>query len=421
MAARVGLVLVGAELLEGRARDANGAWLAREVTARGATLACWSVVGDEEAGIVAALRAAAGQAPLVVVGGGLGPTEDDRTRAGVAAALGVPLVEDAGAWEAIQQALARRSRPALDMQRRQAQVPQGAGWLRNPTGIAPGLCARLGSSEVLVLPGVPSEFREMAAREVLPRVEALPGRVDTALEMVLTVGLPETEVARRLGDLATSSEPVLGWYPHHGEVEVSVRAHGEGAAQRAREVADEVRRRVGDSVLDAPPGGRTQDAVLALLRARRLTLATAESITGGLVAEMLTGVPGASEVLRAGWVAYSEQAKQRELGVPGALLAGPPGAVSAEVAVAMAEGARTRAGTDLALATTGVAGPGPWQGPAGSVAAGTAYVAVAQAGQPSRVLTLRAPLERSLVRRRTALLALDLLRRAVMGLPDPQG
>lgn len=420
MAARVGLVLVGAELLEGRARDGNGAWLAREVTARGATLGPWSVVGDDEAAIAAAVQAAAAAAPLVVVSGGLGPTEDDRTRGGLAAALGVGLEEDAGAWQAVQQALARRGRTVLEIQRRQALVPRGARWLPNATGIAPGLWARVGASEVLVLPGVPSEFQEMAAREVLPRVAALPGCVETALEMVLTVGLPETEVARRLGELSAAAEPALGWYPHHGEVEVSVRAHGPGAAARARATADEVRRRVGDAVLEAPPGGRTQHAVLALLAARGLTLATAESLTGGLVAEMLTGVAGASAVLRAGWVAYSEEAKQRELGVPVALLA-REGAVSAAVAAAMAEGARARAGTALALSTTGVAGPGPWTGPAGPVPAGTAFVAVAQAGQPTRVARLVAPAERALVRRRAALLALDLLRRAVVGLPDPQG
>ncbi|MFM8981100.1 MAG: nicotinamide-nucleotide amidohydrolase family protein [Planctomycetia bacterium] len=135
---------------------------------------------------------------------------------------------------------------------------------------------------------------------------------------------------------------------------------------------------------------------------------------------MLTQVPGASAVLRAGWVAYHEEAKQRDLGVPAALLA-REGAVSAAVAAAMAEGARMRAGTALGLSTTGVAGPGPWTGPAGAVAAGTAFVAVAQAGQPTRVARLVAPLERELVRRRAALLALDLLRRAVVGLPDPQG
>ncbi|MFM8979714.1 MAG: competence/damage-inducible protein A, partial [Planctomycetia bacterium] len=249
MAARVGLVLVGAELLEGRARDGNGAWLAREVTARGATLGPGRVVGADEAEIAAAVRAAAAAAPLVVASGGLGPTEDDRTRGGLAAALGVGLAHDEGAWQAVQQALARRGRRVLEVQRRQALVPQGARWLPNATGIAPGLWARVGTSEVLVLPGVPSEFQEMAAREVLPRVAALPGCVETALEIVLTVGLPETEVARRLGALASSAEPVLGWYPHHGEVEVSVRAHGPGAAQRARAAADEVRRRVSDSAV----------------------------------------------------------------------------------------------------------------------------------------------------------------------------
>ena len=364
MTLAVGLVLVGAELVEGRTRDGNGAWLARRITEEGAGVAPWSVVPDDEASIAEAVRAAARHAPLVLVSGGLGPTEDDRTRAALAQAAGVELAEDPEAWAFVQAVLARRGRSVLPAQRRQALVPVGGRWLPNPVGIAPALAVRVGTSEVLALPGVPQELEALFDSEVLPRLRALPGREPTHVEMVLTVGLPETEVARRLGALATSVEPSLGWYPHHGEVEVSVRAHGPDAALRARAAADEVRRLVGDAALDAPAGGRTQHAVLALLRARGITLATAESLTGGLVAQMLTQIPGASDVLRAGYVAYHDDAKRRDLGVPADLLA-RHGALSAEVAGAMAEGARARAGTEAALATTGVAGPADVGGPGG--------------------------------------------------------
>jgi nicotinamide-nucleotide amidase len=413
----VGLVLVGAELVEGRTRDGNGAWLARRVTEEGARLAPWTVVPDDEDAIAAAIRAAAATAQLVLVSGGLGPTEDDRTRAGLARAAGVGLVEDPGAWAFVLAVLERRGRSVLPAQRRQALVPEGGRWLANPVGIAPALAVRVGACDVVALPGVPQELEALYESEVLPRVRALPGREATGLEMVLTVGLPETEVARRLGALATSKEPSLGWYPHQGEVEVSVRTHGPDALERARATAQEVRRLVGDAALDAPAGTRTQHAVLGLLRSRGVTLATAESLTGGLVAQMLTQVPGASDVLRAGFVAYHDDAKRRDLGVPAELLE-RHGALSAEVAVAMAEGARRRAGTDAALATTGVAGPADVRGPAGRVPAGTFFVAAALEGAPTRVVRHDVPLERTVVQRRAALAALDLLRRLLLGLPD---
>ncbi len=420
MTAAVGLVLVGAELVEGRAKDDNGAWLARRITEEGGSLVCWTVVADVEKEIAAAVEDAAARCALVFLSGGLGPTEDDRTRAGLARAAGVPLVEDPGAWSFVVEALTRRGREVLPAQRRQALLPQGSRWLPNPVGIAPALSVRVGASEVLALPGVPQELKALFEVEGLPRLRALPGRVPTALELLLTVGLPETEVARRLGDLALSREPAIGWYPHQGEVEVSIRAHGSGAAERARGAAVRARGLLGDCLLDVAPGERIEHALLALLRARGWKVATAESITGGLVARMLTRVAGASEVFSAGFVTYDDGAKQRDLGVSPDLLR-RCGAVSAEVAVAMAEGARARAGTACALSTTGVAGPGDQPGPAGPVLAGTAFVAAAVGGRAVRVERVFVPLSRELVQRRVAVAALDLLRRSVLSLASAPG
>ena len=155
MTLAVGLVLVGAELVEGRTRDGNGAWLARRITEEGAGVAPWSVVPDDEGAIAEAVRAAARHAPLVLLSGGLGPTEDDRTRAALAGAAGVALSEDPEAWAFVQAVLARRGRSVLPAQRRQALVPVGGRWLPNPVGIAPALAVRVGTSEVLALPGVP--------------------------------------------------------------------------------------------------------------------------------------------------------------------------------------------------------------------------------------------------------------------------
>jgi nicotinamide-nucleotide amidase len=415
VSAAVGLVLVGAELVEGRALDENGAWMARRITESGARVLRWAAVSDDEEAIAGAVRESAAVAPLVLVSGGLGPTDDDRTRSGLARAAGVPLVEDAAAWAWIEGVFRARGRVPKAVQRRQAQVPKGARWLANPVGTAPALEVRVGGATVLAFPGVPVELRALFEAEALPRIRALPGLVPTALRLLATAGLPETDVAERLGDLRSDPGLVVGWYPHQGEVEVSLRAHGPGCeevAERARRVALE---RLGDAVLDAGPGERIEHAVVRLLRARGLRLTSAESVTGGLVARMLTAVPGASEVFPGGYVTYSNQAKVRELGVP-VLLLREQGPVSEPVVRAMAEGALRRAEVDAALATTGVAGPGDLAtAGAAPVPAGTAYVAVALRDRPTEALRLSLPLPRELFQRRVAVEALDRLRRAVLG------
>lgn len=410
--AGVALLLVGDELVEGRAQDGNGAWLARRLADEGAHLARWAVVGDAPVAIAAALHEAAAVAALVVVSGGLGPTEDDRTRAGLALAAGVDLVEDPQAWAWIEGVFRRRGREPQPVQRRQALVPRGARWLENPVGTAPGLDVRVGEARVLAFPGVPEEFQALVHGQVVPRVRDLPGRVPTALRLVATAGLPETEVADRLGDLVGRPDLVVGWYPHQGEVEVSLRTSGTGCEERADGALASARERLGEAVLDVAPGERIEHAVVRLLLARGLRLATAESVTGGLLARLLTGVPGASAVYPAGFVTYSDEAKVRDLGVPEALLA-RHGAVSAEVAGAMAEGALRRAGVDVAVATTGVAGPGDLE-VTGSppVPQGTVFVAFTLGG-PARSSRLRLPLPRALVQRRAAVEALDRLRRGL--------
>lgn len=415
--AAVAIVLVGSELTEGRTRDGNGAWMARRITEEGARVARWSVVADEEAALAEAVREAAVAAPLVLLSGGLGPTDDDRTRAALALALGTDLVEDAGAWAFIEGVFERRGRQPKPIQRRQALVPRGGRWLPNPVGTAPALALTLGACTVLAFPGVPEELVALFEAEALPRIRALPGRRSTALATLCTAGLPETEVAERLGDLTADPDLSIGWYPHQGEVEVSLRADGPGCQERVERARAAAVQRLGPAVLDVAAGGRVEDAVVGLFKARGMRLSVAESITGGLVARMLTRVPGASDVFPGGYVTYSDEAKARDLDLDPALLA-LHGAVSAPVAQAMAEGARRRAGVQAAVATTGVAGPGGRTDPRGApLPAGTAFVAVALAGQPARVVRLALPLPRELVQRRVAVEALDRLRRAVLETP----
>jgi nicotinamide-nucleotide amidase len=410
----VAIVLVGDELIEGRAADSNGTWAARRLTEAGAEVQGIATVGDDPAAIARAVAGAAALADAVLVSGGLGPTDDDVTREGIAEAAGAPLVEDAGAWAAVEASFRRRGRVAAPVQRRQALVPRGASWLENPTGTAPGLRVVVAGRPVFALPGVPTEMRDLFDRHVLPALRGLARLEPVEVRRVRTAGLPEAEVAALLGNLGPAGGARVGYYPHGGEVEVVLFARGADAALRADRAEAEARRRLGDAAFAVPPGGAIEDAVVAMLRDRHLGVTTAESVTGGLVARMITSVAGASDVFPGGWVVYSDAAKRGSLGVPADLLA-RHGAVSPEVARAMAEGARARAGTAAALATTGAAGPGDlaWAGGA-PIPEGTVLVALALESRPTEVHAERFGPPRGTVQRRGAVAALDCLRRALL-------
>ena len=405
---RLAIVLVGDELISGRRRDTNGAWLAEQLFARGVELTGIHVVGDGIAAIAGAVRAAAGQAELVVVGGGLGPTPDDRTREGLARAAGVPLAHDEEAHAAITATLATRGRTPTEASVRQALVPEGGRWLPNPVGIAPGLALGVDGARVFAFPGVPREWRALCEAHVLaPLTAGAAAHVST----VWVAGIPEGEIMERIGDLPALRVVELASYPHDGEIELRFRATGDERVARAEAAREAVVARLGPAAFDPPPGGRIEHVVVGALVARGLRLATAESITGGLIARMLTAVPGASAVFPVGWVVYETAQKSAQLGVDAGLIA-EHGVVSETVAVAMAEAALARADADLALATTGTAGPDPLlQAGHAPVPPGRVHVALARRGGAPRTLTLTLPLERTLVQRHAAVRALDLVRR----------
>jgi nicotinamide-nucleotide amidase len=408
---RVHLVVVGDEILDGRTVDSNAAHAARTLFERGARVTGIRAVGDDPAVIAAALSDAAAAADLVLVSGGLGPTEDDRTREGLARAMGVPVVEDAAARALVAAALERRGRPYSAAHARMALLPRGARAVENPAGTAPAVDARLGASRVLLLPGVPAEFRallEPLALAALREAGALP---ETAACSVFVAGRVEADVGAAVRDLMRADEPRVGSYPAEGEVELRIVARGAGAAARAGAVAAEIRRRLGADVVGEEPLART---VVATLRARGLRVTAAESVTGGLVASLLTDVPGASEVFPGSFVAYSDAFKRDALGVSPDALA-REGAVSEAVARAMAEGALARSGADVALATTGSAGPDPAPSPTGPVEPGTVHLACAVRGAPTlHARTRLSGTSREQVRRRAAKALLDLLRRALL-------
>jgi len=402
---RVAILAVGDELTAGELVDTNSAWLARQVRARGHLVTGFAVVGDELPAIRDAVLAALREAELLLVTGGLGPTGDDITRDGVAAALGLGLAERPELVERLAAFYAARNIPLNAGSRRQAEMPAGATVLENSVGTAPGFLLHRDGRAVACFPGVPAELQVMAP----PLLDAqLPAGAGLTRTLHLC-GLAESELGEQLKDLmdhvrAQRHDARLGITAKQGVLTIALR----GTDTRAVAALEtEVRARVGTLIFGA--GEETlASAVVSLLARRREAVTTAESCTGGLLAGALTSVPGSSEVFHEGVVVYANAAKTARLGVPEALLAAH-GAVSEPVALAMARGARERAGATHALAVTGIAGPG-----GGTAAKPVGTVCFAVAGPDGeRALTRHWTAARDEVRGRAVNLALELLRRRI--------
>lgn len=374
-----------------------------------------AVVPDEEAVMEETLRAALARCRFVFVCGGLGPTTDDITRFVAARVLGTSLVEDGPSLAGIESRFRSRAMEMPEVNRRQALIPQGAIPLRNPVGTAPGVLAHAdGGAWLVLLPGPPSELSSMFDAEVKPWLSRVTGLADGRLQETLGVsGLPESVLQERILDLTPRREAPerLAILPSGGEIEVRV----SGPTRRATEVrslADRIAGRLGPAVFTRTPGERLEHAVGRLLERRGERAAFAESLTGGLIAERITRVPGSSRWFDLGVVAYANEAKQDFLAVPDAVLA-EYGAVSEQVARAMADGVRCRSGNTWGVAVTGIAGPG-----GGSPEKPVGLVWIAVTGPLSRTYRCRLPGDRSLVRQLTATAALDTLRRAMLECGD---
>ncbi len=409
---RAVIVSVGDELLAGRITDTNATWLGRSLREAGFRVVRRETAGDEVAAIADAIGRAAAAADVVIVSGGLGPTADDVTRDGLASALGVDLALDPAAEALIAAFFARIGRPLNDANRSQAWLPKGTVPLENPCGTAPGVHARRGRAEIFVLPGVPAELKAIFETGVAPRLREHPARsAAPCVRRVTVAGMPESEVGALLVDLmARGRDPSVGSYPGLSEIELVIEAFGEDAASRAEGDVREIVRRLGNRIVSTE-GTRLAPAVAQLLLDRHASIAVAESLTGGLLADALVGVPGVSAVFRAGLVCYGNEEKHALLGVPTETFT-TVGAVSERCAREMAEGARARVGTAIAVATTGIAGPG---GGTTAKPVGTTFVAVADARGTvveHRVL----PGVREQVRGRATVMGLDLLRRRLLDL-----
>jgi nicotinamide-nucleotide amidase len=415
---RAEIVAVGTELLLGQIADTNARWMSEELAGAGIDVTNHQAVGDNLERIVEALRLAASRADVVLVCGGLGPTEDDITRDAIAAFAGVPLVFHAELETMLREKFRRWSAIGAmpNSNLRQASVPEGADWIVPDRGTAPGLALRINGTRLYAVPGVPDEMREMIGGTILPELHALAGG-DTIVSRILRIaGMGESAVAERLADLFSSStNPTIAYLASMGEVKVRVTAKARSRADAealAEPMVAEVRARLGDVVFTAEDE-TLEEAVLRLLGSNGRTLACAESLTGGGVGARLTAVSGASASFVGSAVVYTAEAKGRVLGVPEDVLAG--GTVTEACALAMATGARDLYGVDIALALTGAAGPEPHDG----AAPGTVWVAIADASGFTHAHAFVSRGERDRVRRWAEQAGLDLVRRHLEGVRLP--
>jgi nicotinamide-nucleotide amidase len=408
----VELIAVGSELMDGRRLDTDSPDLARRLSDLGFTVRSRVVLPDEEERVAEEVRSASRRSDLVILTGGLGPTRDDLTREALAEAADRPLVLDEEALEGIRRRYADRKKPVPEGADRQARMPEGAELLSNRLGTAPGIYLRLGRARVAALPGVPREMVPMFEKQLLPRLrEILPSRV-LAQRIFKIAGLTESEVDETLGAVELPGVSGLSLIGSPGVVEIHVRVSAvkEEEAEKALDDVDRfVVSRFGPDLFGR--GEETLSSVVgALLESEGATLATAESCTGGMTARFLTDVPGSSAYFLGGLVTYSNRLKHDLLGVSEETL-DRCGAVSAEVASAMATGARERTGATYALAITGIAGP---EGGTEDKPVGLTFVALSGRGN-TETHRYVFPGDRKSIRRRAAWAALDRLRRRLLG------
>lgn len=407
------IIAVGSEMLTPGRVDTNSLWLTEQLNALGVEVAAKMIVGDDRDRLAGMIAAALERSEILILTGGLGPTEDDVTREAAALATGRQLVFRQDLFDAVAERFARMKRRMADNNKRQAFVVEGAEALPNPDGTAPGQWMSLERGRmVMMLPGPPREMRGVFTRQAEPRLRAALPKLEIATCWFRVAGMGESDLDSLIAPVYTQySNPVTTILAKPGDVEIHLRARGD-TAEGARALADDLGGKIaallGDRIYSTD-GATLEETVGRLLRARGETVAVAESCTGGLLGERITNPAGSSDYFVGGFVTYSTDLKCKLLGVPEDLIAQET-AVSEPVAIAMAEGARNRTGATYALSTTGFAGPsgGTERDPAGTV-----YVGLASPGG-SRVIRFAFAPDRARVRSLAATTALDLLRRVLL-------
>jgi nicotinamide-nucleotide amidase len=413
MIERAAILSTGDELTTGRIVDSNASWIADKLFEIGVDVACVITVGDYPDRLEWAWKQALQKGDVVISTGGIGPTADDLTSETVARVLGVPLVEHAESAERIRRWFATTGRAMPLNNLKQALMPRGAELVPNALGTAPGYRVAVGDRHLVVLPGVPREMKPMVEEIVLPWLRSQRGGDVYLARTFQTFGVTESGLDELVAGVVDPAEGRVSFRASFPEVSVRVVVHGdpEGARERLQVVGDRLRAAIGAGCYGE--GAVTlEETVGSLLRERGLTVATAESCTGGLVAHRLTNVPGSSAYVRGGVVAYANDAKQRLLGVAPTTLTSH-GAVSEEAAAEMAAGARQALGADIAVSTTGIAGPdgGTSEKPVGTVCLGLSSA--------DETLAARYQLwgTRDWVKLLASQVALEWIRRHVLGLP----
>jgi nicotinamide-nucleotide amidase len=410
---RIEILNTGTELMLGNTVNTHGAWIGQELFRLGLRVARQTTVPDGEA-IRDAMREAAGRCDVLLVTGGLGPTSDDITREAASEVLGIGLIRDETVINWLEEFFAKRGRSMPAGNERQAMVPVGADILPNPNGTAPGIYVppRLASHDhcaVFLLPGPPRELHPMFHAEVIPRLKALAGVAGLADQLAMRfAGIGESDFHLSVdGLLAAVPNLEYGYCARLGEVDLRLI----GAAP-AIAAGREIALAAFSPNLVSEDGSSLEQVLVRVLTEKQLTLATAESCTGGLVASRITDVPGASAVFTHGFVTYSDEAKHQLLGVPWDAIE-EHGAVSEQVARAMAEGALDFSDSHLAVAVTGIAGPG---GGSEEKPVGTVWIAVASRGGETIAIKQNHPRGRRDFKTTASHNALDLLRRVALGI-----
>ena len=413
------IIAVGSELLTPHKTDTNSLYVTEVLNDVGIAVAFKAIVGDSRSELTAHIAHALALHPILILTGGLGPTDDDLTREVMAAHLGLPLDEDPAILDAIERRFAARGWKMPAVNRRQAQVPGGAAVLENPHGTAPGLWIEHHDRRIALLPGPPREMKPMMDGEVRRRLSAVAGDLRLHRRLIRVSGKGESlveEIVQPIYSQWLDQRPRIDTtiLAGLGQVELHLVAQSADAAlasQRLNAAVSELTQALGDDLVSAD--GTVLEAVVGdLLRARGWWVAFAESCTGGLVTSRMTDIPGSSEYVERSIIAYSNRAKIELLGVPEGLIS-QHGAVSEDVALAMAAGIRTRAGVDVGVAVTGIAGPGGGssQKPVGTVCIAVDGPLTEKGSGIRKVRTFRFPGGREMVKALSATWAIDMLRR----------
>jgi len=415
---RAAILAVGSELLTPTRTDTNSLFITEQLNLLGIDVVFKSVIGDDRRELEHGVRSGLARVDLLVCCGGLGPTDDDLTRVVVADVLGRSLVEDESITARIQARFQGRGLSMPEINRRQAMVPVGAEIIANPNGTAPGLWIEEGEQVIVLLPGPPRELKPMVRALVSGLLRARAGGEPVVRRVIRITGRSESHTDEALqplyGEWARASVPIAATIlASLGQIELHLSAHADSRAQAevALNLATDRVLAVLGAVVYSTDGRGLEDVVGGLLADRRLTIAAAESCTGGLIMSRLTDVPGSSRYVERGVVVYSNRSKTELLGVPEEVIASH-GAVSEPVAIAMAEGIRSRSGVDIGVGVTGIAGP---DGGTAEKPVGTVVIAVASPSG-SQVRTFRFVGGREMVKFQASQAALDMVRRM---LQDP--